>query len=239
MALVELVEVPAIIQRNTPAGRLYQVNGPAGIDFYPSVSTVLGSAPNPHIEAWKKKVGPEAAAKISKTATDSGTKVHDSIERIIRGLPLTLTPFDIREREVVDGARPFLAEMGKVFCLETQLWSDKFRIAGTVDCAAYIDGKPTVIDWKTSKFPKSASEIQSYFMQAAAYAFMIYERTGVAIADIVIFMVVYDMPDAPLVFREKVKNYLPAFSKLREEYSSTVIAKELEEQCKILKTMYS
>lgn len=215
------------------------IPGDEFVGYYPSVSTILGSRPNPYIEEWKAKVGEAVAKKISKKATDSGTLVHENIENYLLGRPSTLSMFDERENAVVKGIKPFLDTIEKVFCLETSLWSDSIRVAGTIDCAAYIGGVPTVIDWKTSNRIKSTEDIHHYFEQAACYALMIYERTGIPISDILICMVVYDQPKEPLFFPAKVQDHLPGFIKCRKDYNSTTQAKELLQQCKLLQNSSS
>jgi len=233
MPIVDLVVIPKPEQINTTSGRLYRI--PGSNNYYPSVSTILGSRPNVHIEQWKKRVGEVTAAKISKAATDSGTLVHDSIEKfILTGCDPQFSMFRTRERDVYYGIKDYISSLDKVFCLETAMWSDKLRVAGTVDCAAYIDGVPTVIDWKTSKFPKNKEDIHHYFEQAAAYALMIYERTGIAISDISICMMVYEMPNDPLIFKAKVKDHLQSFLDLRNSFDTSKQAKELIHQCELL-----
>ena len=66
-------------------------------------------------------------------------------------------------------------------------------IAGTVDCIAEYtgeNGKPelSIIDFKTSKKPKPVEWIENYFVQAAAYACMLYEMTEIPVKKLVIIM---------------------------------------------------
>ncbi len=233
MMIVELFDIPKPEQINTPHGRIYRI--PISNKLYPSVSTILGSRPNIFIDQWKKAVGDTVAARISKAATDSGTLVHDSIEYfILTGRNPEFSMFQKRERDVFYGVKSYISTLEKVFCLETPMWSDTLRVAGTVDCAAYIGGIPTVIDWKTSQFPKGRDEIYHYFEQASAYALMIYERTGIAISDISICMMVYEMPNEPIIFKAKVKDHLQSFLDLRNSFDSSSLAKELIHQCELL-----
>lgn len=50
-------------------------------------------------------------------------------------------------------------------------------------------------------------------MQTAAYSWMIYERTGIAVGDIMIVMMTQD--DGLLLFEERVRDWLPKFIEVR------------------------
>jgi genome maintenance exonuclease 1 len=65
--------------------------------------------------------------------------------------------------------RPQLDHIDNVRCLETPLFSHILKVAGTVDCIAELDGKLTVIDFKTSTKPKKTEWIEDYFMQGCFY----------------------------------------------------------------------
>lgn len=110
-------------------------------------------------------------------------------------------------------ALPIVDELEEVIALETQLWSDKLRAAGTVDCCARYKGKLRLIDWKTSGRYKSRDEIHSYFLQASCYVYMIYERTDIVVEDILIVMMTQD--DGLLVFEENVRDWLLKFIEMR------------------------
>lgn len=208
---LQLVKIPEITRIDSDSGRMYRT--PDG-NMYPSVSTVLGKGlPNPWIDQWRKKVGDKVANEISKRATDRGTLIHENIENTILGKPLTFNMFQQEDKMMYKQVLPVLEEITIVRGLETQMWSDKLRVAGTVDCIAVHKGKLKCIDWKTSGHYKSRDEIHSYFMQTAAYSMMFWERTGYAIADILICMVTPD--DGLLLFSEKVKDWLPEFIKVR------------------------
>lgn len=214
-AKINLVKIPEIVRIDGPAGRLYRV--PNG-NLYPSVSTVLGKGlDNAAIDEWRIKVGDKVADEISKRATARGTLLHENIENQLLGRPLTFNMFHAEERQMFKHVLPILDDIEEVIALETQLWSDKLRVAGTVDCCAFYRGKWRLIDWKTSGRYKSRDDIHSYFMQCAAYAMMIYERTGIAVGDILIVMMTQD--DGLLIFEESVRDWLPKFIEVRNGLS--------------------
>ena len=214
MIKVNLIQVPPIERIDSPTGRLYRV--PNG-NLYPSVSTILSAgADHSYIDEWRAKVGDKVADEISKKATIRGTLLHENIENRIMGKPETFNMFHVEEKQMFKSALPIVDELEEVIALETQLWSDKLRAAGTVDCCARYKGKLRLIDWKTSGRHKSRDEIHSYFLQAAAYAFSLYERTGIIVNDLLIVMMVQDY--GLLLFEEKTRDWLPEFIKVREKY---------------------
>lgn len=214
MTSINLIQVPPIERIDSPTGRLYKT--PDG-NLYPSVSTILSAgADHSHLDTWRARVGDEEANKISRKATTRGTLLHENIENRIMGKPETFNMFHVEEKQMFKSALPIVDELEEVIALETQLWSDKLQAAGTVDCCARYKGKLRLIDWKTSGRYKSRDEIHSYFLQAAAYAFSLYERTGIIVNDLLIVMMTQD--NGLLLFEEKTRDWLPEFIKVREKY---------------------
>lgn len=195
--------------------RLYKT--PEG-NLYPSVTTVLSAMGNDSIQKWRDEVGHDVADKIGNTAARRGTLIHENVENHILGKPLTFTIFNGVELDMFRNLMPTVKQIEEIHCLETTLWSDRLKVAGTVDLICVRNGKLSVLDWKTSGRYKSRDEIHSYFIQCSAYAYMFWERTGVAISDIVIAMTTQD--DGVLIFEEKVKDWLPEFIKCRDLYEN-------------------
>jgi genome maintenance exonuclease 1 len=114
--------------------------------------------------------------------------------------------------------KPSLDRINNVHALETQLYSDHLRVAGTVDCIAEFDGKLSVIDFKTSSRLKTRDDIHNYFQQCAAYAVMFEERTGIPVGRLVIIMSV-DGEDEASIFVEKRDDWIGEFVEAREDYA--------------------
>jgi len=103
--------------------------------------------------------------------------------------------------------KPILDErLTKVFAQEAPLYSNHLGVAGRVDCVGIFDGKPSIIDYKTSMKPKRLDWIKNYFMQEAAYAIMWEERTGQPITQLVTIISV-DQHE-PQVFIEHRDNWV-------------------------------
>ena len=82
--------------------------------------------------------------------------------------------------------------INNIFAQECGLWSEKYRLAGRVDCIAEWNGVPSIIDFKTSRSERKDEYNFEYYMQASAYAEMFEERTGREINQIVILVVTED-----------------------------------------------
>jgi genome maintenance exonuclease 1 len=186
-----------------PEGRFYTT--PDGTKL-PSVTTVLGAKKKDAIIAWRKRVGEEAANKISRKATSRGTNVHTLCERYLNNDPRYLLDSMPDALEMFKPLRPLLNRINNIHYQEQALWSVGIGMAGRVDCIGEFDGVLSVIDFKTSKRVKNKSEIDDYFAQCVAYACMYEELTGIPIDQIVIIMAVDG--SEPLVFVEKTENYL-------------------------------
>jgi len=204
-------EFPKLERDTKPDGtRVYKT--PTG-RAYPSVTTVTGLHSKQSIMEWRKKVGEEAANKISNRAATRGTRIHTLCESYLRG---ESTEPDIFDQEIYKGLVPYLDKINNIHALEDPLYSDHLEVAGTVDCIAEYDGKLAVIDFKTSSKVKQRDWITGYFMQTSAYAVAFEERTGIPVGRMVIIMGVDD--HEPLIFEEKRDDWIGEFVKLRQEY---------------------
>lgn len=200
----------------TSNGRRYKT--PDG--FFPSVTTVTGWKKRAFFAKWRRD-NPEE----SKRVLTRGTKLHSLIETYLRN---DLTPTALQENhgtnevDLFASMREDIDRIGKIFAIEVPLWSKKIGLAGRTDCIAEFDGLPSVVDFKSSNYPKSEDAIQDYFMQATAYALMWQDRTGHAIQNIAILIGVED--GGSQVFtanpREYVEDLVEAIRQYREEQAS-------------------
>jgi genome maintenance exonuclease 1 len=170
---------------------------------YPSITTVLGVLSKAGIAAWRARVGDEEANKISHRASTRGTAVHDLVEKYLDNeeLPEVLPHITAS----LSNLKPSLSRIGRIFAQESPLYSKHLGVAGRVDCVGEYDGVPSIIDFKTSKKIKKKEWITSYFMQAAAYAIMWEERTGMPITNLVIIMDVDN--ESPQIYVEHRDNW--------------------------------
>ena len=101
---------------------------------------------------------------------------------------------------------------------EGALYSDKWGVAGRVDCIAEYEDKLSVIDFKTSTKDKKEEWIENYFIQGTAYAKMFTERTNIPCDQLVIFI----MPDSgvPQIFIKSVDDYTPLLITAIEDFKT-------------------
>lgn len=205
---------PKIERIDSPEGRLYKT--PSG-NLYPSVTSVVGILHEDHIKKWKEEVGDDVANKISAAAAKRGTLIHENCENYIKGKQLTFTMFQEDERRMFNKLKPILESIDEVHALESQMFSDKLKVAGTVDLIVKLkNGELFVLDWKTSGRFKHEAEIEHYFMQCSAYAMMFYEHTKIAISKLKICMVTEE--HGLLSFDKNIKDWLPKFMEIRQQY---------------------
>lgn len=183
---------------------------------YPSVTTVLGYQSRDSILEWRKRVGDAEADRISRQASTRGTKIHLLCEKVLNNEEIDTSNLSLLDKQMWDSFKSQLNRIDNIHAQEIALYSDHLRLAGRVDCIAEFDGRLSVIDFKTSKKPKRKEWITNYFAQAAAYAIMYEERTGIAINRSVIMIAVED--EEPQIFIEKRDNYVKDLLHARDLY---------------------
>jgi|TARA_B100000161_G_C33526045_1_gene403586 genome maintenance exonuclease 1 len=201
-----------LVTDTTAERRLYLA--PDGSKF-PSVTTVLGILSEDAIRAWRLRVGEEEANKVGHRASNRGSAVHSIIEGYLKNEDTK--DYLPHVKQSLQNLRPILdRSIGRIFGLETALFSRHLGLAGRCDCIAEWNGVPSIIDFKTSRRIKKKENISGYFAQASAYAIMFEERTGMAIPNIVIVMDVDD--EHPLIFEEHRDNFVDLLLDTKKEY---------------------
>ena len=186
--------VPAVLsplERETIDGvRFYKVPDEDEFLKLVSITSVTSFWSREKFAKWRKKVGEKKANEITRKATTRGTDMHTMTEHYLlnEDLPEVQPMGDY----LFKIAKPTLNKIDNIHSLEGSLYSKQLGVAGTVDCIAEYDGELAVIDFKTSKAPKPRDWIDGYFVQAAAYACMYYELTGVSVKKLVIIMACED-----------------------------------------------
>ena len=208
-----------LVADTTKSGRTY--TDPDGYS-YTSITTVLSILTEESIQAWRAKVGEEKANKISQQASGRGTAVHEIIEKYLNNEDTS--DFLPHVRQSLENLKPKLHKsLGKIYGLETSLYSRHLGLAGRCDCIAEWDGVPSIIDFKTSRSPKKKKDIPHYFAQGAGYAVMWEERTGMPITNVVILMDVDNFH--PIVYKEHRDNHMELLMDTKREYDRRNIFK--------------
>lgn len=187
--------LPRLEADTTDAGRTYRVVGRPEIPPMRSITTALSlTADKSGLEDWRKRVGEEEAKRISRAATERGSRVHAFMEAALVGDDLGLGAAIADLALANDGglamAKALSAEARKhvseVWAQEIALYSPTLHVAGRTDLIGLWDGELAVCDWKTSRKPKAREWTQDYALQCTAYARMHRELTGVEIDRLVI-----------------------------------------------------
>tara|TARA_A100001011_G_C14057305_1_gene734605 strand:- start:115 stop:801 length:687 start_codon:yes stop_codon:yes gene_type:complete len=182
---------------------------------YPSVTTVLSILNEEKIRKWKEKVGKEKAEQIGKVARDRGTSVHEIIEKFLNNE--STDGYLPHITQSLNNLKPLLEKrLTKVYAQEVALYSDHLELAGRCDCVAEFDGELTIIDFKTSRFPKKKQHISNYFIQGSAYAIMWEERTGMPVSSVSIVMDVDNFH--PCVYKEKRDSWTEILKETIQKY---------------------
>ena len=185
------VDLPPVKARNSDGVRLYET--PEG-NKYPSITTVLSIRNKKGLHEWRKRVGNDVANYVARTAASRGTKVHHMCEDFLNNefdkdkhkkdfLPYCL--FNQLKEQA-------LCNINGIYAQEAGLYSDKYKVAGRVDCIAEYKGIPSIIDFKTSSKERNDDWNENYYIQGSAYAEMFGERTGIEISQVVILVVTED-----------------------------------------------
>jgi len=212
--------VPAVLpplERETVDGvRYYKVPDADEFVKLVSITSITSFWNREKFAKWRKKIGEDKANEITRKATSRGTDTHTLIEHYLLNEE-TLPEVQPISDFLYKIAKPTLNNIDNIHALEGSLYSKQLGVAGTVDCIAEYDGELAVIDFKTAAAPKPRDWIDGYFVQAAAYACMYYELTGISVKKLVIIMtcengdcVVYEERDKAKYIKLLV-NYIECF----------------------------
>ena len=204
-------ELPKLVRISVGGKRHYQT--PNG--SYPSITSVLSIRDKEGIHEWRKRVGDEEANRITKRAVTRGTHFHSLLEQYFLNEINDLDTFcatALAKNPAVwylflEAVQILEKAVNNIYCIEDYMYSDEYKVAGTVDMIAEYNGVVSVIDFKTSNSDKKEEWIENYFIQCTAYAKMFIERTGIPCDQLVIFI----MPDSgvPQIFTKPVDDYTP------------------------------
>jgi genome maintenance exonuclease 1 len=193
---------------------------------YASITTLLGkTADKAWLQAWIDKVGEEEARRVSKEATDRGTLVHEIAENYFNGEDVTK---EITKQELVTAQmtrnliKAVSTGVEEIWGQEAVLWSKKLKYAGRSDMIGVWKGKPSIIDFKTSRRKKYVKQIKDYFLQGTAYAFAHNEMYGTNIRNLAIVITVEN--GEPQIFETSavhhfsdLQNRIKQYHKMKKE----------------------
>jgi hypothetical protein len=63
----------------------YQVLTPNGLEYLPSVTTILNVLPKPYLSKWRGDLGNDEADEVMISARNRGSNIHNAVSTIARG----------------------------------------------------------------------------------------------------------------------------------------------------------
>ena len=169
---------------------------------FESVSNFLRRHSNTKwVEEWRAKVGDAKADEVSKKATDRGTLLHAHLEAYIQNK-------DPKERSVLFPQLKTLIDMnvGVIYAQECKVYSERLKIAGTLDLFAQWKKKASIIDWKSSTRVKKEEDAHGYLLQGTLYSVMVQELTGI-VADQIVVVIANEKSPKPTIIVKNRKKY--------------------------------
>jgi len=191
---------------------------------YPSITTVLSNRGKEGLFEWRKRVGDDVANYISGKAAKRGTAVHHMCEDYLNNVSFIEPDWWLEKQK---NFLPFclfnqlrngvLQRINNIHAQECGLYSDKYGVAGRVDCIAEYNRVLSIIDFKTSTSERNDEYNENYYIQTAAYAEMYEERTGIPTDQIIILVVTED--GQVQEFIKSKQEYLPLLEEAINEFN--------------------
>ena len=176
----------------------------------PSITSIISFVNRDKFADWRARVGNEAANKKTKHATRRGTDLHLVFEYYLQNKDYKA--LDEYQKPLIqymfNFAKPFIdRRLNNIYQQETNMYSSKICLAGTVDLICEVDGELAIVDFKTSEREKPEEWLEDYFVQLSAYWAMFSEHTGVVPKKLVVFLVA-ENGDVQIVERRNPVDYL-------------------------------
>ncbi len=195
----------------------------------PGATTISGLLNKPALVKWANNLGLQGidSTKYVDKAANVGTLIHALVEGHITGKPVDTSDFTALEIELAqNGFYKYLdwEKQHKVEPIfnEEKFVSEKYKYGGTLDFYCKVDGKYTLVDFKSGK-----GIFNEHFLQVSGYANLLKEN-GHRVDQIMILNIGRN-EDEPFQHREippkTYKKYFDMFKYLIKVY---YIKKELE-----------
>lgn len=198
------------------AGRRYTT--PDGV--FPSVTTVTGWKKRKFFAKWRRENADE-----SRKILDRGTRVHALAEDYLqnRFAESEQAAKGTEELDMFTVMQPYMDCIDNIRAIEVPLWSKKVGLAGRTDCIAEYNGVLSVVDFKTSKNPKSEDSVADYFTQGAAYALMWQDKNGQKVDNIVLIITVASTGECQ-VFEARTHDWVESLADAISFYRSEQVS---------------
>lgn len=182
------VAMATVLTETYQDGKRWYTDGAA---LYPSITTVLSATDDEGRESlrkWRKRIGQDAATRVTQTAAAHGTKWHDFCEAYLTGQPIWSHLAHPQDHHMAAAIATMLnTHIKTVLIAESRVVSHEYGVAGRMDiCAELTDGRIAVLDFKTGKKPKTGNRLENYGLQATFYASALTECMGRGVIDTIV-----------------------------------------------------
>lgn len=169
MRLNPIYNYKKLNRKDSPDGRKYEL---ADGQLVGSVTTILSKTKDmSHLVKWQQRIGKEKAQQITIESAGLGTGMHNYLEAFVLGNDL---PVGNNHGRIL-GKRMANTIIEQGFCNVDEVWGIESQLhyenlwAGTTDLSGVYNGKPAIMDFKTSRKPKKREWIEDYFLQISLY----------------------------------------------------------------------
>ena len=181
----------------------------------PSATTILKILNKPFIAKWANSLGwkRQSYDKVLEESANKGTFVHELLHEYLfkEGKKFNISNPDIVNfiYENINAFKDFEKQHTLKPIWGEKSWSTN-RYGGTVDLYCNLDGKDTILDFKTSKRFYS-----SHFIQLGAYTQLL-EEHGINVDQVAILRVRDGECDIKIISRDEIQQYIEIFNTLTD-----------------------
>lgn len=146
-------------------------------------------------------------------ARERGTTIHKMMEDYIKTGETEFSGSMPADWDMFLGLKKEIDEnLDEVNFLEACVWSKNFQSAGRLDLGGLWKSKKSLVDFKTSKYPKKEEWVIDYFTQLTAYSVFMYESYNLLFSNLVLVIGVDH--DHPQIFESHVSDHYKRFKEI-------------------------
>jgi len=161
----------AVIEKVPKRAKQHTVYQLANGSRVPGVTTILGVLNKPALVKWANNLGLQGidSSKYVDDKAAIGSLAHAMIEAYLSGEKCDTSEYSQAQISQAETCLIKFWDWEKehrivpILC-ETPMVSEEWKFGGTIDCIAEVDGKDTLLDFKTSKgiFPEMLTQLSAY-----------------------------------------------------------------------------
>jgi hypothetical protein len=186
----------------------------------PGVTTISGMLDKPFLKVWANNIGLQGI-KMKEYVDDKasiGTLAHQMVQDYFEENETEFLNYTNEQIDLAENALLSFWEWEKendieIIEMETHMVSDEMLYGGTIDCYCMLNGRKTLLDFKTSK-----AVYKDYFVQVSAYKALL-EEQGKEVEDVAILRIGRDETEGfEIIYVEHTDTYFKIFKNLLEIY---------------------